>query len=110
MGYYSPDPYYQPEAFGLTKLIEEDDPNASYSFDLFVIWKHEDGRVFYATDSGCSCPSPFEWARGLEDLEELTDWEEFENEVTIWSDYLEYPEGKHNLLRAAAEALHESGS
>lgn len=30
-----------------------------YSFDLLGIWE-EDGGFFIATDSGCSCPSPWE--------------------------------------------------
>lgn len=108
MGYYTPDPYGQPEKFGLTIVTVEDDPSCGYDFNTFVIWKHEDGRVFYASDAGCSCSSPFEWIKGLEDLEVLTDWEDFEQEVTVWAEsagWRGYPEGKHNLLKAAAEVL-----
>jgi len=37
------------------------DPDADYSFDYFWVFKHdESGRVFWGTDRGCSCPSPFE--------------------------------------------------
>lgn len=44
-----------------TTLAEIYDPNACYSFDTFWIFKHdESGRIFYGSDSGCSCPSPFE--------------------------------------------------
>lgn len=33
----------------------------SYSFDLIRFWVRKDtGQILYATDSGCSCPSPFE--------------------------------------------------
>ena len=39
----------------------------------FVVWKHKDGRVFWAHDSGCSCPSPFEDYNNLSDLTELTE-------------------------------------
>lgn len=53
--------YYQPEDFGLEIFEHIEDDHASYSFDDFVIWRRlEDGKLFYATDAGCSCPSPFE--------------------------------------------------
>ena len=63
--------YDNPEKFGLEIFVEHDDPNADYSFNKFVIWEHEDGRLFYAQDSGCSCPSPFEDCHKLKDLTEL---------------------------------------
>lgn len=32
-----------------------------YSFDLMGFWvRKSDGQVLYATDSGCSCPAPWE--------------------------------------------------
>ena len=63
--------YSQPEKFGLTILHVLDDPEACYSFQLFVVWTDADGKLFYAEDSGCSCPEPFEDA-GLADLTEIT--------------------------------------
>jgi hypothetical protein len=37
------------------------DPAASYSFDDFWVFQHiNSGRIFYGSDSGCSCPTPFE--------------------------------------------------
>ena len=52
-------PYYDPKPLGLTVVTSGDDPDAFYSFDMFVVWT--DGKdLFYAQDSGCSCPSPFE--------------------------------------------------
>lgn len=83
MGWNRPDVYYNPEEFDLEIIGSLDDPEASYSFDLLVVWKHEDGRVFWASDSGCSCPSPFEDYTSLESLSEVTDytWPEFQKEV-----------------------------
>jgi len=83
MGYMTADVYYQPEAFGLTVLGELNDPQACYSFDDLVVWLHEDGTVYWASDSGCSCPSPFEWATKLADLETVTaeSWSEFAQAV-----------------------------
>lgn len=70
MAWDEPDVYHQPEKFGLT-VVAEVDAGASYEFDMTVVWKHEDGRLFWATDSGCSCPSPFEAYTSLDDLSVL---------------------------------------
>lgn len=52
--------YYHPESVGLY-IVMENDIAGSYEFDMCVLWKHlATGRLFYAFDSGCSCPSPFE--------------------------------------------------
>ena len=58
--------YYDPEKFGL-KVIGELEKGASYEFDTFVVWQKENGDLVYGTDSGCSCPTPFE-DQGLNDL------------------------------------------
>lgn len=43
-----------------------------YSFDLLRIYvRKHDGMLLWATDSGCSCPSPFEDVR-VGDLREST--------------------------------------
>ena len=58
-------PYYDPESRGLTIVTEGVDPSADYSFDMFVVWT--DGkRLFYDTDSGCSCPTPFDESEPIE--------------------------------------------
>ena len=67
-------PYYSPEKLAL-EIVYSTDNGADYEFDMFVVWKDADGlsvastsHFYYATDSGCSCPSPFEDVNGLEDL------------------------------------------
>lgn len=67
MGYYDPDLYHQPEKFGLRPVFEYELREPCYSFDTFVMWKHEDGPLYWAHDSGCSCPSPFEDYTSLDD-------------------------------------------
>ena len=58
--------YNEPEEFGLT-VVGDSDANGDYEFDMFVVWT--DGKhLFWATDSGCSCPSPFEDFRAVSDL------------------------------------------
>ena len=57
-----PNPYYDPEELGI-EIEFEDDRGCSYEFDMFVIWKRagvDDGMRWWETDSGCSCPTPFE--------------------------------------------------
>ena len=83
MGYNDADVYFQPEKFGLKIIGHIEDPEAYYSFDDLVVWQHEDGRLFYAQDSGCSCPSPFEDFTSLESLTLITNetWESFQKAV-----------------------------
>ena len=59
--------YYAPEKFGLSEIGELDFSSGSYEFDYTVVWKDQDGRLWYGEDSGCSCPSPFE-SLGVSDL------------------------------------------
>lgn len=62
-------PYYTPENWGLTLVGEVEWRDESYEFDLTVVWHHKDtGRFFVESDSGCSCPVPFEGISKLADL------------------------------------------
>lgn len=57
---FNDNPYYSPEKCGL-KIIDEIDNSGSYEYDKLVVWqKLDDKTIWYDTDSGCSCPSPFE--------------------------------------------------
>lgn len=90
MGWNDPDMYYQPEAFDLEILGQLNDPQASYSFDDFVVWQHKDGRIFYGSDSGCSCPSPFEDFTSLDKADEATTIEKFEAAVIGYFNSVSY--------------------
>ena len=53
--------YYNPEKFGLRPVGEAEFSSGGYEFDTTVVWQDvETGALYYADDSGCSCPSPFE--------------------------------------------------
>jgi len=65
-------PYSCPEKLGLEIVGEAGDEDASYSFDMFVVWKDAAGKLYYGSDSGCSCPSPFEDYREVSDLTTAT--------------------------------------
>lgn len=72
MGYYTPDVYNQPEKFGIEVVGSIDLAEPCYSFDMFVVWKRPkpDGTYEFGwlTDSGCSCPSPFEDNTNVNDI------------------------------------------
>jgi hypothetical protein len=54
-------PYQNPEAAGLELVGEVEWSARSYEFDLTAVWRDATTGAFYwASDSGCSCPSPFE--------------------------------------------------
>ncbi len=61
-------PYYSPEKCGLVKVAEAELDGESYQFHIRIVWKAADGKFYTASDSGCSCPTPFEDIRGLDDL------------------------------------------
>lgn len=67
MSEYEKNPYYNPDAFGLTTVgtVELDDE--SYEFWTLLV-QEKDGKFYVNTDSGCSCPSPFEQYTTMESL------------------------------------------
>lgn len=52
--------YYYPEKYDLQVIGQVDWCDESYSFELTVVWKDKTGNLLWASDAGCSCPSPFE--------------------------------------------------
>lgn len=68
MGWHNPDLYNQPEKFGIKTVGEVEWDDESYQFNITAVWQSkEDHKMFYwAHDSGCSCPSPFEGYTCLE--------------------------------------------
>lgn len=52
-------PYYEPESLEL-EMVSFDEPDLSYEYNTLCFWATKDGKVFSASDSGCSCPTPFE--------------------------------------------------
>lgn len=64
MGWNNPDPYNQPEEFGLVPVGQVDwyGDEGCYAFSVTQVWFHPETREFWwAYDSGCSCNAPFEY-------------------------------------------------
>ncbi len=62
-------PYYNPKKFGLT-IVHDEDLIGGYEWDLCIVWKGGDA-FYYGFDSGCSCSSPFEGIKGVDELQRL---------------------------------------
>jgi hypothetical protein len=75
MGWDSPDVYYQSDKFDLEIVAEVEWSAPCYDFDLTVVWVDKEGTYYWASDSGCSCPSPFEDYNSLDSLDRGTKWE-----------------------------------
>lgn len=75
------------------------EPN--YDFDLLGIWKAEDG-YYLSTDSGCSCPSPWE-SHSDDDLTgPLTAAQAIEEATSIWQDSYRGPYEPEEFAKAMA--------
>jgi hypothetical protein len=83
-------PYYNPEKLEL-ELLSFDEPNLSYEYNTLCFWATKDGRVYSASDSGCSCPTPFENYEGntqtevLRNLERIGSVEQAESIFDSWN-------------------------
>lgn len=65
----SKDVYHSPEHFGLEIVGQLELAEPDYSFNYGVVWyRPETERFYYAEDSGCSCPSPYEDYTSIESL------------------------------------------
>jgi hypothetical protein len=105
--------YNRLENFGL-KIIAESDIGDGYSFNRMVVFADvETGEMFYAQDSGCSCPSPFEDLTSREGLTALgpQNIEAFEIESRAYFSHQEEFSIRFRVgLRRKAEAAKEAGT
>lgn len=76
--------YLDPKKWGLTALVDEDIAG-NWEFYIFATWYDEkkDG-LWYAIDSGCSCPTPFSGFTKLEDLQFANNKEEIFSAIQKW--------------------------
>lgn len=90
-------PYSEPEEFGLTKVLDVELAEPDYSFYILAGWVNADGEYFLGTDSGCSCPTPFEDYNGVADMTGPLTREQVIAEATdLWQHAGSYDEGAFN--------------
>lgn len=101
--------YYSPEKFGLETVGEIHWTDEPYQFDFTVVWKAGKGKYYIASDSGCSCPSPFEDYNSVESLDGPMTKKELESRLKFlvndggpWHDY---GLAKAELLKEVREIL-----
>ncbi len=90
-------PYYNPDKVNL-ETLSFDQPNLSYEYNTLCFWITGNGEVYSASDSGCSCPTPFENYSGenqkeiLQQLERVGSLEQAEQIFDSWNqDYMGKP-------------------
>ncbi len=95
------------EKLGL-KMVESMDDAGSWEFHKIAFWQHEvSGELYWATDSGCSCPSPWEDHDELADFTRLTEqgFPEFETAAMGWEvgkqEKMDFVSKAKELLRAS---------
>lgn len=64
---YMNNPYYRPSLWGLESVGEIELWPPCWSFDTLAVLKGDEG-YYIGTDSGCSCPTPFEWYHSMADF------------------------------------------
>ena len=63
------DVYSTPAKHGLEYVGDIEWDDEAYSFNMTGVWRDPaSGQLYWADDSGCSCPSPFEDINGREGL------------------------------------------
>jgi hypothetical protein len=69
---YALNPHYSGDKLDL-EVVTLDQPDLSYEYNtlIFVRPKGTKGQVYWAQDSGCSCPTPFEQYEGTTQAEVL---------------------------------------
>jgi len=77
--------YDNPSDFGLSILGAVELEAPEWSFYTLCVWKNESG-YYLGTDSGCSCPSPFENYDGIDDLTgPLSAADAIEEATSLWT-------------------------
>lgn len=79
--------YSEPEKFGFETLGDVNFSD-SYEFDIILVLTRR-GQVYYAQDSGCSCPIPFEYTteESLTLIENSWDFKKFLEEYRLEHHY-----------------------
>lgn len=96
--------YYSPENFA-ARIVGDVDMGSGYDFNMIAVFERlDDGTLFWGDDAGCSCFSPFEDAKHIEDLKRIDDPAAFALAARNWlrDQYrpaLEARDGVEKLIR-----------
>lgn len=70
--HFDRNPADDPAKCGLTIVATISWDDTAYQFDETIVWQdNATGGLYMASDSGCSCPSPFEDFHCMADLERV---------------------------------------
>ena len=100
-------PYENPEDLGL-EMLEFYEPNLSYKYNALCFWATRTGQVYSASDSGCSCPRPFENYVGVTVDDVLPKMERvgsMEQGLRIWDGWNLNYDGRHLLDQSHRDRL-----
>jgi len=75
MGWDKPDLYNQPEYFGLQFIGSLQWGEPEWDFDITAVLHDGEDKFYVISDSGCSCPSPFEGYTSLDKVKPKTKWD-----------------------------------
>lgn len=78
----------------------------SWEYDMTEVYRRKDGALFYAEDSGCSCPTPFEFTTeaDLTPIRSLADWNRYARGNLGDSSS---PDATHRDITEATKAIRE---
>lgn len=98
-------PYYHPEKFGLEIVGTAELEDEPYQFDLLVVWRDVDGNLYYAHDTGCSCPSPFEEFNSVDDLDKLISLDDLQEYRKGWDGEIQPDSYRNNQVTGLIEKV-----
>ena len=96
----------------LEVIHELDDDSLSYEFDTYRVYKNpKNGELFYASDSGCSCPTPFEGYRSSDDLTKIdkASYGSFEQDFVSWAERTKQLTEARTALQSVRKHLEQVG-
>jgi hypothetical protein len=75
--------YYDPKSHGAA-IVGSVDTIGGYEFNMLAVFRRlEDGALFFTTDSGCSCYSPFDGVT-WDGMEEIRNASWFAGQARKW--------------------------
>lgn len=96
---YDDNPIYNADKFGFEIVANWDAYDPDYDFDIILILK-KDGKLWLASDSGCSCPTPFEDHTFPSDFTQIRSWDEAKAEIDA-----RFPQQTYSRVRKPLDSI-----